>query len=175
MMFQFLKITAVAVFFCSNLTVVQAQTQKVGHLNFGSLLSTMPEARKADTILVNLSDTLVGMGQARMAKFQAAYEGFMAQSEAGKLTPLQEQQGQDQLRKEYEMIGQLEKVIEDSVMQRRAELLEPIVTNVQRVVNEVAKENGYNFIFDASLPNTILFANDSDDIIELVKKKLGIK
>ena len=174
-MSPFLKIAAIAIFCCTALTNAQAQTQKVGHLNAGALISLMPEARTADSLLVILRDTLVAKGQQRMDVFQNAYEGFMGASEAGKLTKLQEQQGQDELRREYEAIGQLEKAIEDSVLTRRSELLGPIVQKVDATIKEVAKENGYTFIFDASLPNTILFANDSDDIIELVKKKLGLK
>ncbi|MBC7774905.1 MAG: OmpH family outer membrane protein, partial [Phycisphaerae bacterium] len=37
----------------------------------------------------------------------------------------------------------------------------------------VAKENGYAMVFDTST-GAMLFASDSDDLTELVKKKLGL-
>ena len=38
----------------------------------------------------------------------------------------------------------------------------------------MGKENGYTYIFDAGV-GAVLYSQDSDDIMPLVKKKLGLK
>ena len=44
----------------------------------------------------------------------------------------------------------------------------------QQAIADVAKENGYSYIFDVSA-GALLYQPDSDDILPLVKKKLGLK
>ena len=63
-----------------------------------------------------------------------------------------------------------QKLLED----RQEELLKPIVDRAKAAIEEVGKENGYTYIFDAGV-GTVLYSQDSDDIMPLVKKKLGLK
>ena len=61
------------------------------------------------------------------------------------------------------------------VQSRRQELLEPIFGKAQQAIQDVGKENGFNLIFDTSaVLNAILFTRDSEDVMELVRKKLGL-
>ena len=54
---------------------------------------------------------------------------------------------------------------------KRDELLQPIYTKVNQAINDVAKENGFQFIFDQGV---LLFAEESQNIGPMVKTKLGI-
>ena len=58
--------------------------------------------------------------------------------------------------------------------QRQEELLKPIVDRAKAAIEEVGKENGYTYIFDAGV-GAVLYSQDSDDIMPLVKKILGLK
>jgi outer membrane protein len=51
-------------------------------------------------------------------------------------------------------------------------LLKPIHDKALDIINTVAKENGYTYILDAS---ALIVSPPADDILPLVKKKLGIK
>ena len=53
-------------------------------------------------------------------------------------------------------------------------MLKPIVDRAKKAIEEVGKENGYTYIFDAGV-GAVLYSQDSDDIMPLVKKKLGLK
>ncbi|MEY4106382.1 MAG: hypothetical protein RL181_724, partial [Bacteroidota bacterium] len=44
----------------------------------------------------------------------------------------------------------------------------------EKTIQEVAKENGFTLVFDTGTFNAILHARDTDDLMPLVKKKLGI-
>ena len=61
------------------------------------------------------------------------------------------------------------------VQDKREELLKPLLDRVNQAIQDVGKENGYAMIFDASIPNTVLFVAEKDDVMALVKAKLGVK
>jgi len=54
------------------------------------------------------------------------------------------------------------------------ELLTPLFNKAKKGIEDVAKENGYTYIFDTS-GGVLLYFEPTDDIAPLVKKKLGIK
>ena len=58
--------------------------------------------------------------------------------------------------------------------ERQEALLKPIVDRAKKAIEDVGKENGYTYIFDSGI-GTVLYSQDSDDIMPLVKKKLGLK
>jgi outer membrane protein len=43
----------------------------------------------------------------------------------------------------------------------------------KKSVEEVAKENGYKYVIDSS-QGTLLYSEPADDVMPLVKKKLGL-
>jgi outer membrane protein len=51
--------------------------------------------------------------------------------------------------------------------------LKPIIDKAKKAIEDVAKENGYTYIFDSSV-GVLLYYENSDDIMTLVKKKLGL-
>ena len=57
---------------------------------------------------------------------------------------------------------------------KEKELLQPIIDRAKQAISDVAKENGYTYVFDTSA-GALLYQQDSDDILPLVKKKLGLK
>ena len=57
---------------------------------------------------------------------------------------------------------------------KQQDLLQPIVAKAKDAIKEVAKENKYNFIINA-IEDVMLYSEPGDDILPLVKKKLGIQ
>lgn len=155
-------------------TFSQASAQKFGHLNYGNFLDQMPEVKVARTELDTLKSQLIAKGQMMSKAFEAKYTRLQEDYSAGKLTPIETQKAQEELQKEDAALQQYEQEVQDSLDQRRISLLKPIVEKVEKAITAVAKENGYTFVFDSSLPNVMLFAEDNDDISALVKKKLGL-
>ena len=66
--------------------------------------------------------------------------------------------------------------MENQIMEKRNTLLQPIFDKVNGAIKDVAKENGYNYIFDRNAQNgsTILYADETQDVTALVKSKLGL-
>ena len=156
------------------ITAASAQAQpKYGHMNLGNLLESMPETKKANEMLKVFADSLSAKDEAMTKAFQEAYAQLEKEYNAGQLTFVQAQQRQAELQKQQEDIQKFEQEAQQSVAAKREELLKPILTKVEDAVKAVAKENGYLMIFDTS-SGAMLFANETDDVVALVKKKLGL-
>lgn len=149
--------------------------QKYGHVNFGTLVSMLPETKAADTALLVYQQQLMAKGEEMAKAFQAGYAAFVKDVQSGNLTPVQQQERQEKLQGEQQAILKYEEDMQQMAAKKREELLNPIVEKGQKAIEEIAKANGYVMIFDTSIFNSILFAQETDDIMPLLKAKLGIK
>ena len=59
------------------------------------------------------------------------------------------------------------------IQKKKEDLYSPILKKAQDAINGIAKEGGYTYIFDSSL-GTLLYTQDGNDIMPIVKKKLGL-
>jgi outer membrane protein len=161
---------------CLGAANLQAQTPapKYGHMNLGNLLDELPATKKADDQLKLLADRLATQGDSMAKVFQTAYAKLEKDYNEGLLTPVQAAERQEALQKQQAEIQAFEQDAQKQIDSKRNELLQPILDEIQKAIKEVAKENGYLMIFDVS-SGAMLFAEDSDDISALVKKKLGIQ
>jgi outer membrane protein len=151
-----------------------AAQSKYGHMNYGNLLEQVPELKSGNTQLETYRDQLVKQGKARAAKWEKDVKDFQAKAQAGDMTGLQIKQAEEKLGKEQKSIAALEQEVIAKVSAKRDEILKPILEKVDVAVQAVGKENGYSMIFDSSIYNFILSAEDSDEVTSLVKKKLGL-
>jgi outer membrane protein len=153
--------------------VVQAQ-EKYGHLNFGNIVSLMPDTKASDGLLQAYQDSLVQAGEQQIKNFEAKAQTYMTKVQNGELAPVeQEKQGQA-LQQEQAALQQLDRYIQQQMSIRREQLLAPIVKEVEDAIEAYAKENGYMMIFDTSVFNSVLYAQESDDLFEAIKAKLGL-
>ncbi len=155
-------------------TALQAQAPlKYGHMNLGNLLESLPDTKKANDDLKVFTDKLTMKDDSLTKAFQAQYTKFEADYNAGTMTPIQSKTGQEALQKLQEEIQKFEQDAQQTIAAKREELLKPILAKVDVAVKAVAKESGYAMIFDTS-SGAMLFAADTDDVVALVKKKMGL-
>jgi outer membrane protein len=148
--------------------------QKYGYMNSGNVLEQMPERFKADAELEAFQAPLIAEGKNKVKALELKVEVLYKQIESGELTQVKIQNQQQILQKEQDEIAAFELTVQEKTQKKRQELLEPILKKIQNAIDEVAKEHGYALILDSSLFNTILYAEDAEDITSLVKAKLGI-
>lgn len=157
------------------LSCTAGYAQKYGHLNLGNAVAMMPETKTADAELAAYQTQLIAKGEAMAKKFQENYEKFVKDSQSGTFPPVQLRTRQEELQKERDALVDYQDEVEELVQKKREELLKPIFDKVMAAVKDIAKENGYLLVFDSSVFNTLLFAEDQDDLMPLLKAKLGIK
>ena len=51
--------------------------------------------------------------------------------------------------------------------------MEPIIVKARKAIEDVFEEGGYTYVFDKTA-GSILFAKENENIMPLVKKKLGL-
>jgi outer membrane protein len=55
----------------------------------------------------------------------------------------------------------------------QAKLYDPLITKARSAIADVASENGYTYILDVSM-GVVLYFEAGDDVLPLVKAKLGL-
>lgn len=150
------------------------QAQKFGYLNSTQLLLSMPEIKAADAELKKYQDDLIGKGESMVRTFESAYQEYLGSVNAGELSQMQMQQAEAKLAQDQKAIQDYEVEVQNLLTVKKRELYQPVLDKVQAVVDQVGKENGYTMIFDASIVG-ILYAVEADDLMSVVKQKLGIQ
>jgi outer membrane protein len=168
------KIILLGAVFVVSLVSVRAQ-ELYGHLNFGNLIAQMPEAVAANDSLEIMQATMVATGETMAQQFQRDASAFIKAVQTGDMPPVKQQERQAALEKRQAEIQNYEQVIINTIGKKRNEMLKPIVARAQAAIDEVAKENGYVMVFDTSIFGAIMYAKDTEDIMPLVKAKLGIE
>ena len=78
---------------------------------------------------------------------------------------------QDELQSLQTRIQDFNQQAQMDYQKKSAELTAPIVEKAKKAIEAVAKENGYKYVLDTS-SGTVLFSEQSEDILIAVKKKL---
>jgi outer membrane protein len=167
---QFKVTTIILAFLCVGMTL---NAQKFGYLNSALLLSELPEVKAADSELTAYQKQLVAQGETMVKKFETKYQKYVQEANEGVLSQVQMQQKEGELGQEQQKIQQYEVEVQQKIMKKREELYQPILDKVKLALDAIGKENGYTMIFDAS-NGVILHANESEDVMSLVKAKLKI-
>lgn len=156
-------------------TCLTAQGERYGHLNLGQVVSLLPETKAAESELKAYQQQLVAKGEEMAKAFQAKIQEFYTDVQEGTLPPVEQQKREAALQEERQTIVGYEQEIQQKLGQKRQDLLEPVLGKVGMAIDEVAAENGFVLIFDTSQFNAILFADESEDVLPLIKAKLGIE
>jgi outer membrane protein len=151
------------------------RAQKFGYVNTSALLEAMPEVKNADQLLSAFQEGLIKGGESKAAVFDADYKKYLEDLNNGVMSKLQQTEREAALAKTQQEIRQYEQQVQLQVLQKREELLKPILQKVDEAIKAIGKEEGYTFIFDSSVSGALLFAQESDDLLPAVKKKLGIQ
>ena len=164
--------SAVFLLLLSSLLALPLGAQEYGHLNFANLLSEMPGTKAAEAELEAYNQDLVAKGEQMVADFQAGVQEL--QGQVDNLPPVKLAEMQAELTKSRDAIGVYEQEMQVKLEQKRQELLGPLIQQARDAIDTVAAREGYALVFDTSLFNTILFAQDADDLMDLVKAELGM-
>jgi outer membrane protein len=166
---NWIKVSFLTLALLGALNVVQAQ--KFGYVNSAAILAEMPEVKQADANLEALQKQLQKKGQGMLEKLQEDFADVRRKVDSGDLSPKQQEEESKRLQAEEAKIAQFEQDMIKQVQDKREELLGPIYEKVNQAIADVAKEEGYQFIFDQGV---LLFAEESQDVSTMVKAKLGI-
>jgi len=155
------------------LLVGNTQAQKFGFLNSAGILSEVPEVKQAESNLKAYQEQLSKQGQQKVEALQAKYTELARKEKQGEIAPKALQEQAEKLKVEEEELAKLEQEMQNQLGQKREALLQPILDKINKAITDVAKEQGFSYIFDSSA-GILLYADEASDVSTLVRTKLGL-
>ncbi|HTN45718.1 MAG TPA: OmpH family outer membrane protein [Flavipsychrobacter sp.] len=160
-------------FFCAFLVFATSSfAQKFGYINSQELLSVMPEVRKADSSLQLFAKSYQDQLETMSKEYQKKLQEYQAQAKT--MSDAVKEVKEKELMDLQNRIESTNQSATDKVQKKKEELYSPILEKADKAIKEVAKANNYDYVFDSGA-GALLYAKDSDNILPLVKTKLGIK
>ena len=151
----------------------QAQNPlKIGYIEFNTLIAAMPGVDSVKIKLQKYQGTLSNTLDAMRSEFENKYQEYQ-QGSAG-MSDLIKQTKEKELQDLKDRIDAFSQKAQTDLQTKQQELLQPIIDKAKAAVKEVAKENKFTYIING-IEDVVLYSESSDDIMPLVKKKLGLQ
>lgn len=169
-----LLLVVAAVLFSGN-AVLGQNTIKLGHIRSDELFASMPESdsaqKKLETIAKQYEETLEQL----QVEFNRKYEEYTKFTQDATVGELILRTKEEELQTLQQRIQSFQQEAQNEIARKRTELFKPIQDKALKAVNDVASENGFTYIFDMAVGTIVFAADNTIDILPLVKKKLGLE
>jgi outer membrane protein len=149
---------------------LQAQT-KFGYISLSEMITSMPEYKKADSSMQDYQSALNQNFEDMKREFNEK-DSLLSSKDTVKYTRAQIEIKRKQLGELYLKLQGYQQQAGQLYQQKQQDLMAPIQRKAADIVQTVAKENGYTYVF---LKDALLVSPPADDILPLVKKKLSLK
>jgi outer membrane protein len=147
-----------------------ANAQKIGYISADEIIQLMPEAATVQQQLDEYQQSLYKNADDQKTALNDAVQKFYKDSAT--MSPSLKEVKRGDLQKQVQDLSGMDQKIQNQFEQKRQELSLPIQKKLQAAIEEVAKENGYTYIFPRE---ALIYMPPTSDIGPLVRKKLGLK
>jgi outer membrane protein len=152
-------------------TPVAAQGElRVAFINSQRIIAEAPAAREAQRAFEQDMARYTGELERMEQDLQRMVREYEQQQTM--LSPERRREREDQIRSKQRELAQRAGELEEEAAARQAELVEPIMNRINAVIEEIRRENGYSFIFDAAA-GSIIAADPRLDITDRVLTRLN--
>ena len=145
---------------------------KLGYIPSSELLMSMPERAKADSDVAKYAKSFQDQIDIMMKEYQSKGQAY--QSSEKTMTDAMKEVKMKEIQDLQNRIESTQQSAQEKIQQKKQDIYAPILDKANKAITAVAKEKNYDYIFDKD-GGTLLFAKESDNILPLVKAKLGIK
>ncbi len=157
----------------SIITFSELGAQKFGYINTQVLIQEIPEVKEANSNIETFRTQLQKKGQEMLKALQNKYADLENRQAQGDISPKQLEVEGAKLKEEEASILAFEQDSQQKILKKSEDLLSPLRTKILTAIDDVASENGFDYIFDYS-SGFVLFADENSDVSNLVKAKLGL-
>lgn len=165
----------IKIFFLAALVVAgmsSAQAQKSGYISVEQVVSLMPEVARIDTALQKFRADSVNAEFASLIQEYNYKDSIVNKTDTTKIPPAVIRQHRQDLQQIAYQVQNWQQISQNVLQSKQQELLAPVYQKVMKAINDVAKENGYSFVYNQEV---LLVAPPSDNLLPLVARKLNIK
>ena len=151
------------------LAAFSAQAQKVALINTDSILERIPAYVTAQNQLNALNDKYRATIDTEMGRIETLYQNY--QANRASMSASQRQAAEEEIISKERVVQEKQRIYfgEDGIMAKKAEeLLAPIRDRVNRAVEAVAKQGGYDLVLDLAVLQGVIYKRDAIDLTEIV-------
>ena len=149
-----------------------AQSSKIGYIDFNGLIQAMPGIDSVKIKLQTYQQTLTDQMDKMRTELENKYLDY--QSQSATMSDLIKQTKEKELSDLQARIDAFSQKAQGDLQAKQEELLKPVIDKARGAVKDVAKENKYTYVLNA-IEDVVLYSEPADDLLPLVKKKLGIQ
>lgn len=165
---NFFRFTLIVLSVCF---IVNASAQKFGHIDANKLFTVMPEKEKATKELQDYSKQLEEELMKMQDELKKKYDDY--QAGADKMSDLIKQTKEKELQDLNTRIQNYQQQAQSDLQKKEQDLMQPIYEKIRKAIKDVGEEKKFMYIFDVAV--LLHYSNESTDVFDLVKTKLGIK
>jgi outer membrane protein len=166
-------------FFCLSLMLFMVSTvsaqQKIGHADWVYIFGQLPEVKQIQAKLKSHEEQLQNELKTKSLEFEAKYKAFTS------LPPNTPETIREDKKTELAFLEQniqkFQQGAQNSLQKKEMELMAPVFAKVGKAIEDVARENGYAYIFNPQVMgggDVLLFSDEKGNISNLVLQKMGI-
>lgn len=146
--------------------------QKYGHIKSDEILESMPEFKQLKSTIESKKNQYAGQLQKMYTEYQQKSDEINKYG-AAMMEAVREERLKEMESLQQRITGFQENANGD-IDKLQAKLMQPLNDKYLKIVQLVAKENNYSYIFDVSTGSVAYYPENTGDITDLVKKKMGI-
>lgn len=144
---------------------------KIGFISLQELIPAMPEYKKADTALNDYQNALAQNFEDMKREYMEK-DSLLNSKDTVKYTKAQLELKKREISDMLIKLQGYQQQSQQLYQQKQQDLITPIQRKAVDAVNAVAKENGYSYVLTKE---ALLVSPPAEDLLPLVKKKLGIR
>lgn len=149
----------------------EAKAQSIAHINVDELFVEMPELTSAIEEIEEYTFQLQKNLEEMDTEINMKYDNMVANK--NNWTQLRLAEEEKELQEMTQKLQQEYDQTEEKIEMKQIKLLQPIYDTMGAAILDVARENGYAYVLDSS-KDVVIFLENGEDILPLVKAKLGL-
>ncbi len=172
MMKNVVKILALVVLISGAFAANAQKNTKLGHIDFGKLIEQMPGQDTIKTTMTKYAGSLQEQYQSMQTELQAKIDEYTKTKET--LSAIIKQTKEKEIADLQSRMDAFQQSAQQDMSEHENKLTAPFIEKAKKAIQEVAKEGGFTYIFN-NVEGLLLYNEGGEDVMVLVKKKLGIQ
>lgn len=168
-----MRLLVLVAFVVATMGVSAQSPVKLGHIETEKLIKAMPEMTAAEKTLQAKQDEVVKEMTNLREQFQKLVTDYTQNQKT--YSDVIRSSKEQEIQQLQQRIQSFEEVATNELQKSKTDLMQPIMDKALNAIKEVGKEKGFTYVFDMSSGVLLFAAENSEDILPLVKAKLGIQ
>ena len=148
-----------------------AQSLKTGYFNPDEAVNLLPDIKMVNANLQTFEQDSISGQYVSLVQLYQYKDSMYTKTDTLKMPKAVRLQYRQDLEQLIYQIQNWQSISSQLMDNKRKDLLIPLYEKVTKALNDVAKENGYSYVF---LKEAIMYGLPTDDLLPLVAKKLNL-